>query len=60
MMEEAIAKGGLDRPDEAQLHLGVAYYVAGQKAHAVQIFRAVKGSDGSADLARLWMLIASK
>lgn len=60
MMEDAIAKGGLDHPDEAQLHLGEAYYFAGQKAKAVQIFHSVKGSDGSADLARLWILIASK
>jgi len=59
-MEAAIAKGGLDHPDQAQLHLGVAYYVAGDKARAVQTFRGVKGSDGSADLARLWVLVASK
>jgi hypothetical protein len=59
MMQAAIAKG-TDHPDEAQLHLGVAYYVAGQKARAVQTFRAVKGSDGSADLAHLWLLVASK
>jgi Tetratricopeptide repeat len=59
-MEAAIAKGGLDHPDQAQLHLGVAYYVAGDKTRAVQAFRAVKGSDGSADLARLWVMVASK
>jgi hypothetical protein len=59
-MEAAIAKGGLDHPDQAQLHLGVAYYIAGQKAKALQAFRAVKGDDGSADLARLWSLVASK
>ncbi|MEA2195855.1 MAG: hypothetical protein QOG42_2591, partial [Solirubrobacteraceae bacterium] len=59
-MEAAIAKGGLDHPDQAQLHLGVAYFVAGDKVRAVQTFRAVKGSDGSADLARLWVLVASK
>jgi tetratricopeptide (TPR) repeat protein len=59
-MQAAIAKGGLDHPDQAQLHLGIAYYVAGQKARAVQAFRAVKGNDGSADLARLWLLVASK
>jgi hypothetical protein len=59
-MQSAITKGGLDHPDQAQLHLGVAYYVAGQKARAVQAFRAVKGNDGSADLARLWLLVASK
>ncbi|MFM0649657.1 tetratricopeptide repeat protein [Paraburkholderia bryophila] len=59
-MDAAIAKGGLDHPDQAQLHLGVAYYVAGDKARALQTFRTVKGTDGSADLARLWVLVASK
>ncbi|NVH77176.1 tetratricopeptide repeat protein [Paraburkholderia sp. JPY432] len=60
MMESAIAKGGLDHPDQAQLHLGIAYYVAGQKPRAIQAFRVVKGTDGSADLGRLWTLMASK
>lgn len=59
-MEALIAKGGLEHPDQAELHLGEAYYVAGQKAKAVQAFKAVKGDDGSADLARLWILVASK
>ncbi|WP_181969790.1 tetratricopeptide repeat protein [Paraburkholderia sp. DHOC27] len=59
-MEALIAKGGLDHPDQAQLHLGEAYFVAGQKAKAIQAFKAVKGDDGSADLARLWILVASK
>lgn len=60
MMEAAMAGGKLQHPDQAQLHLGVAYYVAGQKANAVKAFRAVKGTDGSSDLARLWLLVASK
>jgi hypothetical protein len=60
MMQAAIETGGLGHPDEAQLHLGVAYYVAGEKAKALQVFRAVKGTDGSAELARLWILVASK
>jgi Tetratricopeptide repeat len=59
-MDAAIARGGLDHPDQAQLHLGEAYYMAGDKARAVQTFRGVKGTDGSADLARLWLLVASK
>ncbi|QBR00068.1 tetratricopeptide repeat protein [Paraburkholderia pallida] len=59
-MQALIAKGGLDHPDLAQLRLGEAYYAAGQKALAVQAFKAVKGSDGSADLAQLWILVASK
>nr|WP_243843981.1 tetratricopeptide repeat protein [Paraburkholderia caballeronis] len=57
-MEALIAKGGLPHPDEAQLHLGEAYFVAGQKAKAIQALKAVKGDDGAADLARLWLLIA--
>ncbi|VWB53896.1 tetratricopeptide repeat family protein [Burkholderia lata] len=60
MMEQAIAKGGLEHPDAARLRLGEAYYVAGQKARAVQVLRTVKGADGSADLARLWTVLASR
>ncbi|MDF3086538.1 tetratricopeptide repeat protein [Burkholderia sola] len=60
MMEQAIAKGGLEHPDAARLRLGEAYYVAGQKAHAVQVLRTVKGTDGSADLAKLWTAVASR
>jgi hypothetical protein len=60
MMETAMAGGKLAHPDQAQLHLGVAYYIAGQKSRALQAFHAVKGTDGSSDLARLWLLVASK
>lgn len=60
MMDAAMAGAKLQYPAQAQLHLGVAYYVAGQKARAIQAFRAVKGTDGSSDLARLWLLVASK
>lgn len=60
MMEQAIAKGGIEHPDAARLRLGEAYYVAGQKARAVQVLRTVKGADGSGDLARLWTVVASR
>ncbi|WP_233860076.1 tetratricopeptide repeat protein [Paraburkholderia sp. HD33-4] len=59
-MESLIAKGGLDRQDLARLRLGEADFAAGEKVRAVQAFKAVKGSDGSADLAQLWILVASK
>jgi hypothetical protein len=36
------------------LHLGIAYLRAGNKAKANEAFRGVKGTDGAADLARLW------
>ena len=54
LMQKGIAKGGLKHPDDARLHLGIAYLRAGNKSKAVETFRTVKGSDGAADLARLW------
>jgi hypothetical protein len=45
---------GKGRLDEANLHLGIAYLRAGQKPKAAQAFKAVGGTDGTADLARLW------
>ena len=45
---------GKGRLDEANLHLGIAYLRAGQKAKSAQAFKAVVGTDGAADLARLW------
>jgi len=55
MMQQGIAKGGIKRVDEAHLHLGIAYIRVGQKARAAQALRAVGGTDGAADLARLWL-----
>jgi len=60
MMEQGIAKGGLRQPDDAKLHLAIAYLAAGQKAKAVQAFREVGGTDGTADLARLWLIQAQR
>lgn len=56
LMEKGIAKGNLKRPEDAKLHLGVAYALAGQKNKAIQTLKTVKGTDGTADLARLWVL----
>lgn len=60
LMEQGIKKGGLRRPEDAKLHLGIAYLQAGQKAKALQVFKTVGGTDGAADLARLWTLQASR
>jgi len=60
LMEQGIAKGGLRQPDDAKLHLAIAYLAAGQKAKAVQAFKEVGGSDGTADLARLWLIQAQR
>lgn len=42
--------------EDAKLHLGVLMIQAGQKVKAVQVLKAITGTDGTADLARLWIL----
>ncbi len=60
LIEQGIAKGGLKRPDDARLRLGMAQLQSGQaKAKAAATLRSVQGSDGSADIARLWLLLGS-
>jgi hypothetical protein len=55
MIEQGIAKGGLKRTDDAKLRLGMAL-LAKNKAKAQQALRSVGGSDGAADIARLWVV----
>jgi tetratricopeptide (TPR) repeat protein len=57
LIQKGIAKGDHRSPDNARLHLGIAYLRAGNKAKATEAFRSVKGTDGTADLARLWMRV---
>jgi tetratricopeptide (TPR) repeat protein len=54
LIQQGIAKGGHKHVDDARLHLGIAFHRAGNKAKANEAFRGVKGTDGAADLARLW------
>ena len=54
LIQQGIAKGGHKHVDDARLHLGIAYMRAGNRAKANEAFRGVKGTDGAADLARLW------
>lgn len=56
LIDQGIKRGGLKRPDDAKLLYGEALLTAGQKTKAVSVFKEVKGTDGTADLARLWML----
>lgn len=58
LIEQGIAKGQLKQAELARLHLGYAYLLAGKKADAVKAFRAVKGTAGEADVARLWIMQA--
>jgi len=60
LMEQGIQKGAVKRPDDAKLHLAIAYLTAGQKAKAIQTFKTVQGSGGAADLARLWLIHAQR
>ncbi len=60
VIQQGIAKGGLKRPEDAKLHLGIAQLAAGDKAKAQATFKTVQGADGTADLARLWALYARR
>jgi hypothetical protein len=55
-LEKGIAKGGLKFPDDAKLHLGIAALRAGQPAKAKALFADMTGTDGTRDLARLWLI----
>jgi len=55
LIQQGIKKGGLRQPQQAQLHLGIALARAGQKDRAAQALRTVTGTDGAAELARLWL-----
>jgi tetratricopeptide (TPR) repeat protein len=55
-MEQGIQKDKLAHPDDAKLHLGEAYIMANKKAKGRDILRSVKGTDGTQDVARLWLI----
>jgi tetratricopeptide (TPR) repeat protein len=58
LMEQGLRKGGLAKPQDAKLHLGIGYLMAGQGAKATDTFGKVGGRHGAADLARIWSLYA--
>ncbi|EHR70461.1 hypothetical protein BurJ1DRAFT_1593 [Burkholderiales bacterium JOSHI_001] len=59
LIEQGIAKGGLKRPEDAKLRLGQALLQQGKnRAKALQVLRSVQGTDGVADVARLWTALA--
>ena len=59
-MEQGIKKGGLKRPEDAKLLLGVAQLQGGARARGLQTLKTVGGNDGTADLARLWILLGQR
>jgi hypothetical protein len=61
LIEQGIAKGGLKRPEDAKLRLGLALLQSSKnKPKAIQTLRSVQGTDGAADLGRLWAVYASQ
>jgi hypothetical protein len=60
LIEKAIAKGGLKHPEDAKLRLGMAQLQSAKgKAAAAQTLRSIKGTDGVADIARLWLVVGT-
>ena len=49
--------GGLKRPDDAKLRLGLAQLKSGNKAKAAATLKGVSGKEGAAEIARLWLQI---
>jgi hypothetical protein len=60
MMEAAIKTNKLKYPEDAKLHLGEAYAVAGKKQQAISTLKSVGGKDGTADLARYFIMAINK
>ena len=61
MMEEGLKLGtGFRRPEHAKLQMGHAYFVAGKKQKAIQVYKSVQGSDGAQSIARLWVIRLAK
>ena len=60
LIDAGIKKGGLKRPEDAKLRLGMAQLQSAKtKAAATQTLRSIKGADGVADIARLWTVLGS-
>jgi hypothetical protein len=61
LIEQGIAKGSLKRPEDAKLRLGQALAQNSKtRAKAQQMLRSVQGSDGAADLGRLYAILAGQ
>ena len=56
LMDQAVKLGTGRNPEAIKLHYGIAQNIAGKKAAALNTLKTVKGTDGTADLARYWTL----
>ena len=57
-VQAGVSKGGLEKPEEAQLTLGIVQLAAGKKDAALKSFDAVKGTPASQAVAHLWSVYA--
>jgi hypothetical protein len=58
LIEKGIAKGGLKRPDDAKLRLALAMAQSPKtRAKGLQSLRSIGGSDGTAEVARLYAAV---
>jgi len=60
LMEQAVKLGTGKNPEAIKLHYGIAQSIAGKKSAALSTLKSVKGTDGTADLARYWTLGLNK
>jgi hypothetical protein len=60
LIEAGQAKDELRHPEITKLHLALAYLKAGKKPQAIKMLKTVGGKDGTAALARLWVLVIAK
>jgi hypothetical protein len=57
LVEQGIAKGGLKRPDEAKLHLGIVQWRAGKADEALKTFQSVSAAGPVGQFAHAWALV---
>ena len=61
LIEQGIAKGGLKRPDDAKLRLALALVQSPKtRAKGLQMLRSIGGSDGTADVAKLYAVVVQQ
>ena len=58
LMQQGLSKGGLAAAEASKLRYGIAQVLSGNASQAHATLRSVTGTDGSAELARLWSLFA--
>ncbi len=58
LMQQGLSKGGLAAAEASKLRYGIAQVLSGNTSQAHATFRTVTGTDGAAELARLWSLFA--